>query len=335
VSEFELIQETAAALFGEPELNTGFRADVWSNLEEAGLTLVGIPEKHGGSGGTIAEAAVVVRAAASAAAMLPIGETAMLGGWLLASAGHDIPSGPLTACVLEESSLARKGGTLRLRSRARDVPWAHAAARIAVVVGSQVVSVDPTRLKILPGENLAGEPRDEIEFDLELAAGDVRTIAGLSADEFALRGAFMRSVSIAGALESAAALTFDLVRRREQFGRPLSAFQAVQQQIAELAAEVAATVAAVDAAVESEDPVRVAVAKVQADRGATVGARISHQLHGAVGMTHECRLHLFTRRLWSWRDEYGTEAIWAADLGHRAARADGLWRFMTAEAVTA
>lgn len=141
----------------------------------------------------------------------------------------------------------------------------------------------------------------------------------------------MRALGIAGAAGAAATLTFELVAHRAQCGRPLSAFGAVQQPVAELSAELAASIAAVNMAVEADTPVRVAAAKTQPGRGATAIARIAHQLHGAVGMTHESPLHLFTRRLWAWRDGYGSEMFWAGELGRAAAaaRADGLWAFLT------
>ena len=46
-----------------------------------------------------------------------------------------------------------------------------------------------------------------------------------------------------------------------------------------------------------------------------------------MGFTLEHPLHRYTRRLWSWRDEYGNEAFWNARLGEAASRAgsSGLW----------
>ncbi|HEX4184558.1 MAG TPA: acyl-CoA dehydrogenase, partial [Stellaceae bacterium] len=65
---------------------------------------------------------------------------------------------------------------------------------------------------------------------------------------------------------------------------------------------------------------------------AGTGAAIAHQVHGAMGFTYEHSLHHATRRLWSWREEFGNEAVWAARLGRMVAQhgADGLWPFITA-----
>ena len=74
----------------------------------------------------------------------------------------------------------------------------------------------------------------------------------------------------------------------------------------------------------------IAVAKLRVGAAVGVGAEIAHQVHGAMGFTMEYRLHQFTRRLWSWRDEFGTEADWAAVIGEQvcAAPADDLWGYI-------
>jgi len=57
------------------------------------------------------------------------------------------------------------------------------------------------------------------------------------------------------------------------------------------------------------------------------GAAIAHQVHGAIGFTDEHILHRFTRRLWAWRDDFGSESEWAVGLGALVAAngADQLW----------
>jgi acyl-CoA dehydrogenase len=59
--------------------------------------------------------------------------------------------------------------------------------------------------------------------------------------------------------------------------------------------------------------------------------RIAHQVHGAMGFTYEHRLHHYTKRLWSWRDDFGTEVYWNTLLGRKALEVggDGLWPFLT------
>ena len=137
------------------------------------------------------------------------------------------------------------------------------------------------------------------------------------------------------------------VNEREQFGRPLARFPAVQQEVARMAGEVALITAATQAAVAAGPvaggPVAggggalsaVLAAKAQASHGAGTVAAIAHQLHGAIGTTQEHRLRLTTTRLWSWRDEDGRAADCFAELGRAALGAaghgGGLWPWLTGD----
>jgi hypothetical protein len=48
-------------------------------------------------------------------------------------------------------------------------------------------------------------------------------------------------------------------------------------------------------------------------------------------MTKEYELSVLTRRLWCWREEFGTEADWSLRIGSAAWRADGgVWGLVTA-----
>ena len=75
----------------------------------------------------------------------------------------------------------------------------------------------------------------------------------------------------------------------------------------------------------------VAVAKSRIGEAAGRGAEIAHQVHGAMGFTREHNLHYSTRRLWSWRDEFGNESYWQTRLGRAVAAsgADALWPMLS------
>ena len=64
---------------------------------------------------------------------------------------------------------------------------------------------------------------------------------------------------------------------------------------------------------------------------AGLGAGIAHQCHGAIGFTYEHSLHFVTRRLWSWRAEFGGESHWSLELGREVAArgAEALWPHLT------
>ncbi len=65
----------------------------------------------------------------------------------------------------------------------------------------------------------------------------------------------------------------------------------------------------------------IAVAKVRTNETAGLAAAIAHQVHSVIGFTHEHILHFFTRRLWSWRSEYGSDVWWAGELGRASINA--------------
>ena len=129
-------------------------------------------------------------------------------------------------------------------------------------------------------------------------------------------GPLGRAMAIAEAAEVVLDLALVHARTREQFGRPLARFQAVQHHLAVLAGHVMFARAAVDCGEE--------VAKICTSAAAGEVVRLGHQLHGAVGYSDEHPLHRFTRPLWAWRDELGTEGEWAARLGARMAGGE-LW----------
>jgi acyl-CoA dehydrogenase len=343
--ELELLAGTCGALFaahgGDEQRAETWDTALWEALEESALTLVSVPEAAGGSGGTLREAAVVLASAGEHAAAVPVGETAVLGGWLLGAAGLPVPTGPLSASVAPESFRVEETPEgWSVRGRLPRVPWGRTVARVAVAArtadGEVVLSLRPRNAVVRPGANVAAEFRDDLDVETVLRPDDVAVIPAGAAAELRRRHALVRTVLLAGAARRALELTLRHIAEREQFGRSLGRFQAVQQQVAELAAEVTAIRAAADAAVElcsaegvgsGRAGMAVAAAKVQAGRGAGVVARIAHQLHGAIGFTDEHPLRLATTRLWAWRDEAGDETEWAAELGDLAlaAGAGGIW----------
>lgn len=155
-------------------------------------------------------------------------------------------------------------------------------------------------------------------------------------EQLRLRGALARAVAMAGALARITDLTVDYTSTRHQFGRPVARFQAVQRHLVRIAERSVSTGIAAESAYLNADPAPdffdVASAKIVAGEAASLVAAASHQAHGAIGMTKEYELGQLSRRLWTWRDEFGSEAYWSRQLGRHLARAgaDQLWPRITA-----
>jgi alkylation response protein AidB-like acyl-CoA dehydrogenase len=78
--------------------------------------------------------------------------------------------------------------------------------------------------------------------------------------------------------------------------------------------------------------IAIASAKVRAGISGAKVIRIAHQVHGAIGFTDEYELHRFTRRIWSWREEFGNEMIWSRRLGQLVTNSESpqLWPLVCA-----
>jgi alkylation response protein AidB-like acyl-CoA dehydrogenase len=156
-----------------------------------------------------------------------------------------------------------------------------------------------------------------------------------SADKKFHAMALARAGQMAGAISAALTLSVEYTRQRQQFGKPLAALQAIQQQLAVLAEEAAASRAAAAAASRAADrsdaKSEIASAKLRCNIAAGQAASIAHQVHGAIGFTMEYDLQKFTRPLWMWRSEYGNDRHWADEIGKLAAArgADGFWPGLT------
>lgn len=208
------------------------------------------------------------------------------------------------------------------------VPWARRAERIAFVEEGRVWSVARQDARIVPGANLAGEERDTVVLE----DAPVQVHRELDPDALAVRAVLVRVVLMAGALERAAAIALEHARERVQFGRPIGRFQAVQAHLVTIVQQAALVGVAADAAEHRGGMFELAAAKLLANRAAVIAGRAAHQVLGARGVTLEHPLSVETRRLWSWRAEYGSDRFWSERLGSAAvfAEADVLYPAITA-----
>lgn len=337
-----LIVETAARVFecdapGPPE-DVGFDAVRWQAIESSGLATAWVDEALGGGGASLADGLAVARAAGRSALDLPVAET-LLASWVLAQAGIQVLAGPLTLSADAVPGAAPPAGG-RIDATLRRVAFARDASHLVFLAGGSIVVVATASADIRPGAALSGEPRDEVVLsDAPVVAA--ASVNALDTDTALRLGALVRSCQMAGALERVLEMSLEYAQQREQFGRAISRFQAVQHELAKLAGECAAASAASGAGcsafirygIHDERTARaVAVAKIRVGEAAGAGAAIAHQVHGAMGFSLEYALQRYTRRLWTWRDDFGAESYWAGWLGRRVAVAGAasLWSSITA-----
>ena len=324
-----------------------FAQGLWDVLAETGVPLAALPESAGGADAEWSDLYAALRVAARYSAPIPLAET-MLAGWAAASCGLETSDGPMTAGPVRMSdklALRRDGNGWRLNGAASRLPYAQFATRTVLIAdgpdGEMAVSLEGSGgAELKAGKNIANEARDTLTYnDVRLSADQAAPVrSGVSRAALYRRGALARAVMMSGALEKAMDLAVNYAQERHQFGRPISKFQAVQQNLAVLAGQTAASVAASNLGIEAlaePDGARqeflVAIAKTRVGEAATLACEIAHQVHGAIGFTKEYALQLSTRRLWSWREEFGGDPEWAAKVGMYACQrgADLLWPTLT------
>lgn len=285
-------------------------ADLWQALWGSGFADCLLPEDAGGAALPLRDLAAVLHVLGAHAVPLPLGQT-IAARAVLHAAGAALPDMPIALADIDgdaASTLVADG--------------AHAGAFL-VQQGDRCVLLDRETAQAEP----TGAHADATVRLRRVQAGDGH---GISLPPGTLRrlSACVHAAQLAGAMERVLELTLQYANDRQQFGRAIGKFQAIQQQISEMAEHVAAARMAAQIACDADgmlpDPVLVAIGKLRASDAVTPVAAVAHAVHGAIGITEEYDLQLYTRRLHAWRIAGGSEQWWARWLGRAVCdRADG------------
>lgn len=300
--EQRMLADTASGIFSELG-STATIAKHWNSIEEVGLPGLLLAEDQGGFAGSWEDALIVFRLAGYHALSLPVVEA------IVAAALADRTEGRGTIAPRAQGSVSNGAFT----GTVSGICYASGASYLVAPCpegGSMVLDLETSASA--DNVNVAGEERSELAFE-------AAPITRVAAEVFEL-GALARVAQIAGALDASLAKSVEYVNERQQFGRPLAKFQAVQQSLASFACEAAAAncaaMGAAQAMARGSAPFEIAAAKLRANRAIGMGTALAHQVHGAIGFTEEYPLHPLTRRLWAWRSEFGNDQHWAERLGN-------------------
>lgn len=300
------------------ELESGgirYDAALWSELASSDLLGIALPESVGGSGGRFLELGVLLAEVGFSVAPAPVYATLALGADTIARHGNSalqqryLPgvvdgSTILTAALAEpgnsdptspRTTARTDGGVWRLDGSKELVPAAQLAAAIVVSARSDegpglfVVETGADGVNVTPVLTTNGEPFADVEFTG--AVGHRLTEfdgADIVVSLYARALVALCAIQI-GVTERALKLAASYTSEREQFGRPIGSFQAVQQRLADAFIDVEAirwtTWHAAWLIAEGRPAVReAAIAKFWA---AEAGARVvasAQQVHGGMGI---------------------------------------------------
>jgi len=314
---------------------------LWQSVESSALSLALVPEAEGGVGLAAADALEIVRLAGYHGLPLPLGDTlAAKALWIAAGGDLDIAGDAPVLLATQTGGVPAMLDGERVTARLEPVAFGEIDAQVLLHARSAtgedfLLLLDLRTLARQPVAGPAPEQQCALRLD-GVAVPAQRCRPWKPAHPLALHaaGALLRSVQMVGAMQRALELGLQYAGERSQFGKAIARFAPVQDMLVEAAAETAAAVTAAGLAVAHWQPQGgedglfcIAAAKVRCGEAAGQVSALIHQVHGAIGFTQEHTLHQFTRRLWSWRDDFGSEAFWGRWIGQQVCAAPGaaLW----------
>lgn len=334
---YDLDKSRAAAKTGP-----GWQPNIWRAFaDDLGILGATLPESAGGLGGGAAELMIITEALGHALVVEPFVETVVLAGGLLQRAGgtqaeqllRRIAAGDAVVAVAAEEPTSAGSWHDVATTACRDGEhWVLDGAKI-------VVSAAPIATQLLVTARTSGARRDTagvslflLDFDAAatgLGVETLRTIDDRRAADLTFDGVRLPADALLGAEgqawpalertvdEATAAIVSEAVgclrrvladtvaytKQRQQFGQPISTFQALQHRMVDMYLEVEQAVAAQYLAMmklDAEPAERaraVSAAKATVARAARFVGQSAVQLHGAMGMTEELAIGHYFKRL--------------------------------------
>ncbi|MGH6784554.1 MAG: acyl-CoA dehydrogenase family protein, partial [Sphingomicrobium sp.] len=313
----------------------GFGHGLWKQFAELGLTGILIPEAEGGAGLGMVEAGVVLEEIGRNLTPSPFLTTAVAVVRAMEGTRHaerwfpGIVSGDAVAALAVDEGRHHDPAGIALRAERQGNGFVLNGEKNFVVHGASAdVTVVAARSAGSPGD-IGGITLFAIERSERGPEGgnfglvDGSKAARLSFNRFALdadavigqvdggwaplsralnAGRTGAAAELVGVAAGASALTFEYLKQRQQFGRLIGEYQALQHRAAHLYGEIEiARAASLKAALllDAGDPraeLMVSVAKAKAGRAANLAVREGVQMHGGIGMTDEYDIGLYMKR---------------------------------------
>ena len=299
----------------------GFDKAVWREMCGMGWLGLLVPEDDGGSGLGVREFCALTEELGASLVPEPLIAAAMAARLLPSDHLADVLSGEriiLPAWQEQPHGISLTGATTlsggKLSGRKMFIPMAAGADAFLVTVPGGLALVE------------RGAPGVHLDLTRTQDGGNVGTLTLDDAPAVAIPGdatdaletaAMATSAYLLGVMDRVFGITLEYLKTREQFGRKIGSFQALQHRSADLKIQVSLTRATVNAAAAIQDTAeapetrRAAVsrAKARASDAASIVTRGCIQLHGGIGYTDAADPGLFLRKMMVLAPAYGSAAV--------------------------
>jgi alkylation response protein AidB-like acyl-CoA dehydrogenase len=310
----ELFRHVTSGAAPGLEITTDQRKAISNEIYASGFADLLLPQAAGGSGISLSEAIGLLKMEGYYNVPIPFAQTVVTRAWAHA---HSVN--------LPEGTFSYASSALQIDEQTRSATlhkawYGHWVDHMLIATDQQCFmahSHERRALQTYHGGLFAA------------VAWPAQGLTRLDLDEQATHDLFnfsvlaMLAVTV-GAMEKAFELTLEYAAQRQQFGRPVSKFQAVQHQISEMAEHVCAADMALQLAAATDDnsltaPAshQLAIAQFQIAHIADNIADIAHAIHGAIGISQEYPLHHYTRRIRECKSCFGSAQYWAAEIGQQ------------------
>jgi alkylation response protein AidB-like acyl-CoA dehydrogenase len=334
----------------------GFRDDQWKKMAELGWMGLILAEEHGGAGLDFVDMVVVLEEMGRVVLPGPFFSTAILGGVALSDGGSaaqkqeflpKLASGELRATLAQLEPSGRwdadgiqleakpGGGGYRLSGTKLFVPDAHTSDLLIVggrapgskgaeglslfLVDAKAPGVGITLLKTMD------QTRKLCEVVLKDVAVPAEHVLGTPGagwkllDRIVDRGKVGLCAEMCGGAQKVLEMSVEYAKVREQFGRPIGSFQAIQHKCANMLVEVESSKSAAYYAAwavandVAEAPLAAAMAKAYCSDAYRHTAGEGIQIHGGIGFTWEHDMHIYFKRAKSSEVTFG-DATWNREI---------------------
>jgi alkylation response protein AidB-like acyl-CoA dehydrogenase len=321
--------DSAERLFGEvctPAVirqieGGGDTARLWSELTSVGFADALLPETANGAALSLSEVWPMLFSMGRHALPVPYAQTLLARAWLQQAQAALGEHATVLAQGLPEGSI-----TFAPFRVATDGAGLHAVGVSFGRTATWVLAQADTNVWLLPtaqAQSSASGGNGSLDADLSWSPEDAQAslLGQFEPPQFRELLALSLAVLIAGAADRVFEMTLGWANQREQFGKPIGRFQALQQQISEVAEQVFGARMAAEMACRSNDwqPASALAALAKAQTSQAVGriVAVAHAVHGAIGVTQEFDLQLYTRRLNEWARAGGGAGYWSGVLGQQ------------------